>query len=164
VPSLVAQSGPPRNQKGIEIDSAMDGVTPAQIDMDSPEDCDSSLGTGDENAPSGKASESPGPPMVGEAMRPLQECVQPVLGGTQGQSSRGKISKEKRCPPSVPEQGAHSSERRELDMGVALESYYPSMPHELSTASLGDPPNIDNSPALDPVGTQGFAVLSETND
>jgi hypothetical protein len=64
----------------------------------------------------------------------------------------------------VPEQGAHSSERRELDMGVALESYYPSMPHELSTASLGDPPNIDNSPALDPVGTQGFAVLSETND
>jgi hypothetical protein len=99
--------------------------------------------------------------MLGEAMRPLQECVQPVFGGTQGQSSRGKISKEKRCPwpPSVPEQGAHSSEYRELDMGVGLELYHPPMPHELSTASLGDPPNIDNSPALDPVGTQGSAAL-----
>ena len=120
----VAQSGPPRYQEGIDIDSAMDGIT----------------------------------------MRPLQECVQPVLGGTQGQSSRGKTSKEKRCPPSVPEQGAHSSESRELDMGVALELYCPPMPHVLSTASLGDPPNIGNSPALDPVGTQGSAILSETND
>jgi hypothetical protein len=110
----------------------MDGVAPAPIDLDSPEGCGFRLGTRDENAPSG------------EAMRPLQECVQPVLGGTQGQSSRGKISNEKRCPPSVPEQGAHSSECRELDMGV--------------------PPNIDGSTALDPVGTQGSAALSETND
>jgi hypothetical protein len=138
-------------------------ITPAQIDMDSLGGCDFSLGTRDENAPSGKALESPRPPIVDEAMRPLQECVQPVLGGTQGQSSRGKISKEKQCPPSLPKQGAHSSECRELDTGVALELDYPPMPHEL-TASLVDPPNIDNSPALDPVGTQGSAVLFETND
>jgi hypothetical protein len=164
VPPLVAQSGPPGYQKGIEIDSAMDGVTPAQIDMDAPEGCDFSLGTRDENAPSGKALENPGPPMLDEAIRLLQECVQPVLGGTQGQSSRGKISNEKRYPQSVPEQGAHSSERRELDMGGALEPYCPPMPREPSTASLGDPPIIDNSPALDPVGTQGSAVLSVTND
>ncbi|KAF8489991.1 hypothetical protein F5888DRAFT_1143304 [Russula emetica] len=150
VPPLVAQSGPPRYQKGIEINSAMDGVMPAQIDMDPPEGCDLSLRTRDENAPSGKALENPGPPMLGEAMRPLQECVQPVFGGTQGQSSRGKSSKEKRCPQSVPEQGAHSSEYRELDMGVALELYHPPIPHELLTASPGDPPNIDNSPTLDP--------------
>jgi hypothetical protein len=142
----------------------MDGVMPAQIDMDSPEGCDFSLGTRDENAPSGKALENPGPPMLGEAMRPLQECVQPVFGGTQGQSSRGKISKEKRCPQNVPEQGAHSSECRQLDMGVALELHHPPMPHELFTAPPGDPPNIDNSPTLDPVGTQGSAALSETND
>lgn len=148
---LVAQSGPPRYQKGIEIDSAMDSVTPAQIDMDSPEGCDFSLGTRDENAPSSKALENPGPPMLGEVMRPLQECVQPVLGGTQGQSSGEKFCKEKRCLPSVPEQGAHSSESRELEMDVALGLYCPPMPHELSTASLGDPPNIDNSPAFDPV-------------
>jgi hypothetical protein len=161
VPPLVAQSGPPRYQKGIKIDSAMDGITPVQIGMDSPEGCDFSLGTRDEIAPSGKALERPGPPMVGEAMRPLQECVHPVSGGVQGQSSRGKTSKEKPCSPSVPEQGAHSNECRELDMGVALEPYYPSMPHELSTASLGDPPDIDNSPALEPIGTQGPAVLSD---
>jgi len=115
----------------------MDGVTPAQIDMDSPEGCDSNLGTRDENAPSGETLENPRPPMLGEAMRHLQECVQPVLGGTQGQSSRGKISKEKRCPPSVLEQGAYSNEHRESDMGVAL---------------------------LDPVGTQGSAVPSGMND
>jgi hypothetical protein len=144
VPPLVAQSGPPGYQKGIEIDSAMDGVAPAPIDLDSPEGCGFRLGTRDENAPSGEASENPGPTILDEAMRPLQECVQPVSGGTQGQSSRGKISNEKRCPPSVPEQGAHSSECRELDMGV--------------------PPNIDGSTALDPVGTQGSAALSETND
>jgi hypothetical protein len=142
----------------------MDGVTPAQIDMDAPECCDFSPGTRDENAPSGKALENLGPPMQDEAMRPLQECVQPVLGGTQGQYSRGKISNEKRCPPSVPEQGAHSSECRELDMGGALEPYCPPMPHEPSTASLGDTPINDNSPALDPVGTQGLAVLPVTND
>jgi hypothetical protein len=118
----------------------MDGVTPTQIDMDPPQGCDfSSIGARDENAPSGKALESPAPPMLGEAMRPLQECVHPVLGGTQGQSSsRGKISKENRCPPSP-------------------------IPHELYKASLGDPPNIDGSPTLDLVGTQGSVVLSETN-
>ena len=137
---------------------------PAQIHMDSLEGCDFSLGFRDENAPSGKALEGPGPPMLGEAMGPLQECVQPVLGGTQGQSSREKISKEQRCPPSMPEQGAHTSECRELDMGIALELYYPPMPHELSTASLGDTPNIDSSPVFDPVGTQGSVVLSETDD
>ena len=142
----------------------MDGVTPAQIDMESPEGCDFSLGTRYENTPSGRALESPGPPMGDEAMRPLQKCMQPVLGGTQGQSSRGKISKEKRCPPSLPEQEAHSSGCWELDTGVALEPYCPPMSHELSTASLGDSPNIDNSSALDPVGMQGSAVLSETND
>ena len=141
----------------------MDGVAPAQIDMDFPEGRDFSLGTRDQNAPSGKALENPGPPMLGKAMRPLQGCVQPVLGGTQGQPSRGKISKKKQCPPNVPEQGAHPSECRGLDTGVALELYHP-MPHELSTASLDDPPNIDNPPALDPVGTQRSAVLSESND
>lgn len=141
----------------------MDGVTLAQIDMDSPEGCDLSQGTRDENAPSGTL-ENPEPPILDDAMRPMQECVQPLLGSTQGQSSRGRISSEKRCPPSVPEQGAHSNEHRELDMCVAPELYYSPMPHELSTSSLGDPPNIDNSSALDPVGTQGLAVLSGTND
>lgn len=163
VPPLVAQSEPPRYQNGIETDSAMDGITQVQIDMDSLEGWDLSLGARDENAPSGKALVSPGPPMVG-AMRPLQECAQPVLGGRQGQSSRGKTSKERTCSPGVPEQGAHSSECRELDVGVALEPQYLPMPRELSTASLGDPPNIDNSHALDPVGTHGPAVLSETSD
>lgn len=145
----------------------MDDVTLSQIDMDSLEGCDFSLGTRDENAQSGTL-ENPEPPILDDAMRPMQECVQtlvqPLLGSTQGQSSRGRISDEKRCPPSVPEQGAHSSERRELDMGVALELYCPSMPHELSTSSLGDLPNIDNSPSLDSAGTQGLAVLSGTND
>lgn len=165
MPSLVAQSGPPSTcQKGIEIDSAMGGITPAQLDVDSPDYCAFSLGTGDGNAPSGETLENPGPPNLGEAMRPLQECVLPVPGGTQGQSSRGNFIKVKRCPPSVPEQGARSSGCRELDTGVALELYYPPMPHELSTGSLGDHPDIDNSPALDPVGTHGPAVLSETND
>jgi len=101
--------------------------------------------------------------MLGDAISPLHQCAQPDLGGTQGQSSREKISKEKRCSRSVPEQKVHPSECRELDMGVALELHCPPMPHELSTASLGDPPNIISSPALDPVGTQGAAVLSETN-
>jgi hypothetical protein len=143
----------------------MDGVTPAQIDMDSPEGCDFSLGARDRTAPSGtKALKKPVPPMLGEAMRPLQECVQPVLGGTQGQSSRGKFSKEKRCPPGAPGQVAHSSECGELGMDVELELYYPPMPHELSTASLGDPSNIDTSPALDLVGKQGSTYFSETND
>ena len=106
---------------------------PAQIDMDTPEGYDFSLGTRDENALSGKALENPRPPILGEAMRPLQVCVQPVLGGTLGQSSRVKVRKEKRWPPSVP---------------------------MLSTASLGPP----NSLALDLVGTQASAVLSETSD
>lgn len=102
----------------------MDGVTPTQIDMEPLEGCDFSLCTRDENIPSGKAIECPGPPMMGEAMRPVQELS------------------------SVPEQGAHTSECRELDMDPSLELYYPPVPHELSTASLGDQPLT-----LDPVGT-----------
>ena len=136
---------------------------PTQIDVDSPEGWDFSLGTRDENTLSGKALENPGPPMLGETMRPVQECVQPDWGRTQGQPSSGKISKEKRCPPTVPEQEVHSNECRELDMGLALELYDPPM-HELSMTSPGDPPNVDNSLALDLIGTQGSAVLSETND
>ena len=97
--------------------------------MDPPEGCDFSLCTGDENALSGKALECPGPPMMGEAMRRLHKRL-----------------------PSVPEQGAHSSECGELDMDAALEMYHPPMPHELSAASLGDPSDIGKSPALDPVG------------
>ena len=144
----------------------MGGVTPAQIDMDYPEGCDFSLGAIYETAPSGKALENSGQPMLGGAMRTLQECVQPILCGTQGQSSRENISIEKRYPPGAPEQEAHSSatECRELDMSVALGQYYPPMLHELSTASLGDTPNIDSSPALDPVGTHGSAVLLETKN
>lgn len=116
--------------------------------MVSPGGCDFNLGSRDENALSGRALENPGPQMLGEAMRPPQECVQPVLGGTLDQSSSRKVS-EKRCPPSVPEQEESWGECGESDMGEASELYYPPAPHELSAASLSDPPNIDNSPALD---------------
>lgn len=146
------------------MNSAMDCVTPAQIDLDSPEGWNLSLDIRDKNALSGKALESPRLPMVGEAMRPLQQCMQLVLGGTQGQPSRGNTGKEKRCPPSVAEQGAHSSECRELDMCIAFDPYHPPTPHELSTVSLGGPPDNDNSPTLDPAGTQGSTVLFETNN
>ncbi len=148
-PPLAAQSGPPRNQKRIETDSAMDGITQAQNDMDSPEGCDFSLGIRDENTPSGKVLGMPGPATLDEAMRPLQECVQPVLGGTQDQS-----------PPSVPERTAYSSECREVDMDVAHELFPPPIPHELSTASHGYTSNLENSPALGSVGTQGTALYS----
>jgi len=85
-PPLVVQSGPPRYQKEIEIDSAVDSVTPAQIDIDTPGGCDFSLGIRDENVPSGMISEKSGQAMPDEATRFLQERVQPVLGDTQGQS------------------------------------------------------------------------------
>ncbi len=123
-PPLAAQSGPPRNQKRIEVDSAMDGI-------------------------SGKVLGKPGPATLDEAMRPLQECVQPVFGGTQDQS-----------PPSVPERTAYSSECREVDMDVAHELFPPPIPHELSTASHGYTSNLENSPALGSVGTQGTALYS----
>lgn len=153
----VAQSGPPRNQKGIDFDSAMDDVTPAQNDIDSPDGCGFSLGIAGD-APSDNVSEKPGPAVLNEAIMPPRECMQLDSGGVPGQSPRRKISKEKQCPPITPARGVHSSEREEVYMGLALGMFPSETPHKLSTGPFGDTPNLDRSFALNLVGTQGSAL------
>lgn len=122
--------GLPRNQKEINVDSAMDVVTPAQNDIG----CASGLGITDEDAPSDKISVKP--------VIPPRERVQIGLGGEPGQSSRGDVCKEKRCLPSVLERGAHLSGYGEVDMGVASE--------------ILPPTTLDDSHALDSAGTRGL--------
>lgn len=90
----------------------------------------------------------------------LLGCVQQDLIEVPGQSSRGNISKEKRYPPSMQER-AHSSECGEVDVGVALEMFPPTRPHEVFTGPFGHTSNLDNSPALDSVGTRESALSLE---
>lgn len=79
MPPPHAQLGPPRNQEEVDVDSAMDVVTPAQNDIR----CAFSLGITDEDAPSDKISVKP--------VISSRECVQLGLGGEPGSppSSRG---------------------------------------------------------------------------
>ena len=87
VPLPVAQLEPPRNQKGVDVDSAMDGVTPAQNDIDHLDGCDFGLSITYEDAPSSKVQEKPGPALLNETIIP------PRAGAVSGQLSRGKSAR-----------------------------------------------------------------------
>ena len=89
----VAQLEPPRNQKGVNVDSAMDGVTPAQNDIDRLDGYDFGLSITYEDAPSSKVQEKPGPALLNETIIPPRECVQLGLGAVSGQLSRGELAR-----------------------------------------------------------------------
>ena len=93
VPPPVVQLGPPGNQKGVDVDSAMDGVTPAQNDIDCLHGYGFGLGITDEDASSSKVQEKPGPALLNETIIPPRECVQLGLGAVSGQSSRGESAR-----------------------------------------------------------------------
>jgi hypothetical protein len=150
--------------QGVDVDSAMNSVTPAQNDIDSPVSYAFSLG---EDAPIDKVSEKSGPPTLDKAVPP-RERVQLALGGVPGQSSRGRISKEKRCQSGMPERRACLSERGEVKMDEALEMLSSITRHELSTSLHGGASNLDaldDSPTLDLAGThESLDSLKQTSD
>lgn len=153
--------------QGVDVDSAMNSVTPAQNDINSPVSYGFSLGITDEDAPIDKVSEKRGPPTLDEAVPP-RERVQLRLGGVPGQSSRGRISKEKQCLSSIPERRACLSECGEVTMDEALEMLSSITRHELSTSLHGGASNLDaldDSPTLDLAGTHELLdSLKQTPD
>lgn len=140
--------------QGVDVDSAINSVTPARNDIDSPISYGFSLGITDEDAPIDKVSEKLGPPTLDEAAPP-RERGQVGLGGVQGQSSRGRINKEKRCLSSMPERRACLSERGKVEMGEAVEVMSSIARHVLSPSLHGGASNLDDLPTLDLAGTHG---------